>query len=186
MSKIVVFKIKGLSPLLQNNPASMSRSNGSLGTKKIPKPEDEAAAKCYKDEEGHFYILSEAFRASIVGKGGAASGRRIGKFTASSRACAGIFTVEPRATLLDSKNGRPLKKYSIDTRRAVIQGQGVLRSRPCFQNWMVRLPLEIDEDFVTVDQVLELLNIAGKVAGVGDFRPQRRGSFGRFTAGIES
>jgi hypothetical protein len=186
MSKIVIFKIKGISNLLQNNPASMSKNNGSLGMKRIPTPEEEAAAKCYRDENGNFYILSEAFRASIVGKGGSATGRRIGKFSAASRTCAGIFTVEPRATILDQKNGKPVKKYSIDTRRAVIQNQGILRSRASFENWMVRLPLEIDEDFVTVNQVLDLLNIAGKVAGVGDFRPQRRGCFGRFTAEIES
>jgi hypothetical protein len=186
MSTIVVFKIKGISDLLQNNPASMSHSNAGLGTKRIPTPEEEAQAKCYRDGDGNFYLLSEAFRSSIVGKGGAASGRRIGKFTAASRACAGIFTVEPRVVLLDAETGEPAKTYRIDTRRAVVQGQGVLRSRACFPNWMARLPLEIDEDFITIQQVLELLNIAGKLAGVGDFRPQRRGSFGRFKAEIEA
>lgn len=186
MSRIAVFKITGISPLLQNNPASMGGPAANLGMKKIPTPEEEAKSKVYKDEKGNFYLLSECFRSSIVGKGGSASGRKIGKRTAISACCAGVFTVEPRCILLEPKSGKPIKKYSIDTRRAVIQGNGVLRSRPMFPDWMVKLPLEIDEEWLTTDMVLELLNIAGKVSGVGDFRPQRKGSFGRFVAELES
>jgi hypothetical protein len=186
MSQIVVYKIYGLSPLLCNNPASMARAAEGIAISKIPTPAAEAAAKVYKDEDGTFYILSEAFRSSIVGKGGGASGRKLGKFTAISRVCAGVFTVEPRATLLDAAKMKPIKEYTIDTRRAVVQQQGVLRSRPMFSNWSVRLPLEVDPDFVDPVILLELLNISGKVSGVGDFRPQRKGTFGRYRAEIET
>ena len=187
MSRIVVFKITGLSPLLCNNPASMGgRNESGVGMKRIPTPEEEAKGKVYLDADGSYYILSEAFRSSMIGKGGGASGRRIGKYTAISRCCAGVFTVEPRATLLDAKTLKPIKHYKIDTRRAVVQNQGVLRSRPMFENWAVRLPIEIDEDFITPNQVHDLLNMSGKVAGVGDFRPQRKGTFGRYIAEIEA
>jgi len=186
MSQIAVYKITAISPLLQNNPASMARSNGDLGVKKIPTPDEESAQKVYRNEDGTFYILSEAFRSAIVGKGGAASGRKIGKRTAISACCAGLFTTETRCTLFDPDTEKPLKKYEIDTRRAVVQGQGVLRSRPMFPKWGLLLAFEIDEDWVTLQMVLELLNIAGKVAGVGDFRPQKKGSFGRFKAELVS
>lgn len=187
MSKIVVFKITGLSPLLTHNPASMKQSNsGKLGQKNIPTREEEAAAGCYKNEDGTFYIPSESFRQSIVGAGGGASGRRIGKKSASSIVCAGVFTTEVSCTLLSIDTDKPIKKYEIHTCRAVVQRQGVLRSRPMFKDWGCKLPLEIDEDFITPEIVLELLNISGKIAGVGDFRPQRKGTFGRYKAEIES
>jgi hypothetical protein len=185
MSEMKVFRIIGISPLLTNNPASMKRADTGLGTKKIPTPDEEAAAKVYEDGNG-FYILSESFRSAIIGSGGGASGRKIGKFSAASRVSAGMFTVEPHATLLDPQTLKPLTTYQVDTRRAVVQRQGVLRSRPMFAPWAVRLHVEIDTDFVTPNHILELLNIAGKVAGVGDFRPQRKGTFGRFKAELES
>lgn len=186
MSKIVVFKITGISPLLQNNPASMlGQKKDDLTTKTNPTPEEDAASKVYKTKDGNFYIPAESFRASIIGKGGAASGRKIGKRTAISVCSASIFTVEAECILLNPKTGKPLKEYTIDTRRAVIQGQGIPRSRPRFDQWMVQLPLEIDEDWIKVEIVEELLNIAGKLSGVGDYRPNKKGSFGRFTAKLE-
>src|SRR3990170_3286164 len=92
-ASIVVLRITGISPLLQNNPASMGR-NESMGMKKIPSPEDEAKQKAYQNADGTYYILSEAFRSAIIGKGGGASGRKIGKRSAISACCAGIFTTE--------------------------------------------------------------------------------------------
>lgn len=188
MIHIAVFKVTGISPLLQNNPASMSplEQGKTVVNKKIRTPEEEAAAKVYKNGNGTFYILSESFRSAIIGKGGAASGRKIGKRTAISSCSAGLFTIEPRLELLNPETEKPLKKYEIDTRRAVIGNAGVLRSRPMFPKWMVKVPFEIDDDWVTVQIALDLLQIAGKVSGVGDFRPQRKGSFGRFTAELET
>ena len=63
----------------------------------------------------------------------------------------------------------------ISTERAVIQGQGVLRSRPKISNCYVNIDFEVDADFIADPKVLlDLLNIAGKIAGVGDWRRSRR------------
>jgi hypothetical protein len=187
MSNIVVFRVTGLSPLLVNNPAGMTRSDpNTVGTKKIPTPEEEAKAKLYVNADGNYYILSEAFRSSIIGKGGGASGRKMGKRSAISIVSGALFTVEPHAVLLDPDTWKPLKKYEIDTRRAVVQNQGVLRSRPMFPKWGVRIPLDLDQDFLQPNTVLELLNLSGKIAGVGDFRPQHKGAFGRYQCEIEN
>ncbi len=187
MAEIVVFRVTGISPLLQNNPAGMRGGVDAkkMGTKKIPTPEEEAAAKVYQNEDG-YYIPSQAFRSAIIGRGGAGSGLKIGKMTANARASAGMFTIEPFATLLDPEKWKPLKEYEIHTCRAVVQRQGVLRSRPMFPKWGTRVPMEIDDEFIAVDQVIGLMERAGKVAGVGDFRPQTKGTFGRFTVEIEN
>jgi hypothetical protein len=185
---VAVFRITGVSPLLQNNPASMG-GGAAKGPemKSIPTPEVEAASKVYKDEEGLFYILSESFRSSIVGKGGAASGYKKGKVTMIAACGAGLFTMEPRCLLLDPKNEwKPLDEYKIDTRRAVIKGAGVLRSRPMFLSWGCDIAFELDEAWVKPDEILFFLNRAGKICGVGDFRPQKKGTFGRFSAELKS
>ena len=41
---------------------------------------------------------------------------------------------------------------------------------------------ELDEAHATAEQVLSVLNIAGRAVGVGDWRPDKGGIYGRFTA----
>lgn len=186
--KIATFSITGLSPLLQNNPASMGGgADSKLGIKKIPTPEEEAAAKIYRDESGVIYIPSVAFRSAMIGKGGGASGRRIGKRTAIAVISGTVFNVEPRCPLYHPKTKKPITTYRINTMRAVVQGQGVRRSRPEIPEWACDVRFEIDTDFLSagvdlIRIVEDLLNISGKIAGVGDYRPQKKGSYGRFSA----
>lgn len=181
--KVIKVKVTGLSALLCHNPAGMqSGAIKGVGAKKIPTPEEEAKAGLYIAADGNFYIHGESFRSSVIGRGGSASGRKIGKRSAISCVSAGFFILTEQAVLLDPKTMKPLRTYEIDSRRAVIQGNGVVRSRPKFPDWATVFTAEVDEDFVTVQIVMELLNIAGKVSGVGDFRPQCKGMFGRYAA----
>jgi hypothetical protein len=181
-SVIVKFRFTGLSPLLTNNPAKMGggRENG-VAVKRIPMPEVEAKQGLYVNAEGNYFIRADAFRSAVIGKGGSASGRRIGKRSAISCVSAGFFLLKEEAILVHPKTKKRLDKYEIDARRVVVQGNGVTRCRPKFPEWSCEIVAEIDTDFVSLPQLTELLKIAGKVSGVGDYRPQRKGSFGRFT-----
>ena len=94
------------------------------------------------------------------------------------------FTPEEFCLLVNPETGKQIKSYKIDSRRAVIQRQGVVRSRARIDLWSCILIMECDTDFLMPDQMLELLNLGGKIAGVGDFGPRSGGEFGRFTAEI--
>ena len=50
------------------------------------------------------------------------------------------------------------------------------------ERWGCLLELEVDPDFTNAFQVEELLNISGRISGVGDYRPERRGPHGRYRA----
>jgi len=178
--KIVVFKVTGLRPLLLHNPASMVRQSDGLITRKIPTPEVEAEASAYRDEDGVLYLPSIAFRSSMIGKGGGAMGRKVSKQTAAQIVSSCVFLSEERCRLIDPDTAEPLKTYEIDTRRAMVQNNGVLRSRPMLRKWACLLALELDDERMNVKLLLELLNVSDRVAGVGDFRPQKRGMFGQF------
>ena len=52
--------------------------------------------------------------------------------------------------------------------------------RPRFDAWTLNFTLDVDADMFADTLVRELLDIAGKRIGLGDFRPARRGPFGRF------
>jgi hypothetical protein len=60
----------------------------------------------------------------------------------------------------------------------------VMRTRPMFSEWSVTFACEIDTTVLEVSQVLDALTNAGRLVGIGDWRPgaPRGGSFGRFTA----
>ncbi len=70
--------------------------------------------------------------------------------------------------------------YEIDTRRAVIRCAAILRSRPRLEKWQTEFDIIYDDRFVSEAILVETLERAGVVVGLGDFRPARNGPFGRF------
>ncbi len=98
---------------------------------------------------------------------------------------AAVFLAEPECIITDAK-GKPLTKYAID-RRSVVNPANkarVLRCRPVWNEWSTKLALEIDAAIFTEQQLLQSQQLAGRIIGVGDYRPEKGGGFGRFTAAI--
>jgi hypothetical protein len=180
--EIVRFKITGVSPILQNNPAKMQASKGTeLGGKKTYDPVIEAEAAVYRNDRKEIVVPSIAFRAAMFK---ACTGRKINKLSAKTAVAASVFPVEQECILLDGK-GKPIKDYKIHSCRCVVNKAGIIRTRPMIEHWSTVLALEVDTNFLGkgCEQVLEqLLNLAGKIAGVMDWRPEKLGTFGRFTA----
>jgi hypothetical protein len=172
------FKVTGIFPLLTHNPASMKRTDSTtVKSKKIPSAEDEAKAGLYLDKDGNFMVNTIGFRSALLN---GAKNKKMGKASAISVFQAAVFNVDEGAILIDPKTEKPLKSYTIDTRRAIIQRQGIMRSRPRFEKWACFLYVQIDTDIMTSEVVEEHLNIAGQIIGVGDFRIEKRGPFGKF------
>ena len=183
MVEVKVFRIKGKTPLLQHNPAGTMSKNEGMKTKKIPSPEEEAIAGMYLDTKGFVIQKTEALRSSLIG---GSKGRKKGMRGMPSILMGSVFTAEPTVPLV-RHNGERIKTYDeITVDRAVVQRQGILRARPKFNEWQFDAPLEIDTDFVTVEEVLTLLQICGRTTGIGDWRPSRGGSYGRFTVELIS
>jgi hypothetical protein len=176
------YRIVGISPLLLHNPAGSMEAGGKkgVGTKKIPTPEDEAEAGTYRTESGQLYLKSISFRSALLE---ACKGRRIGKIGAKAVLGGSVFNTDEICPLVDPKTGKPVKTYRINAMRAVIQKKNaVIRHRPQIDAWATEVRFEIDGDLVSTEVVTELLGMAGRMAGVGDYRPQRGGPYGRFTA----
>ena len=185
--EIHVWKLTGTSPLVSHNPANTMQStdDGALSAKKkVYEDVEEARIRLYCNEDGTYYHPSAAIRLAILE---AAKGRKINKKPARGLVAGAVFPAEDRITILDSK-GKPKKEYAIRKCRVKVGSAGVLRCRPQWDNWTMQVPIEIDTDFVGTDIVTELLNLAGRIAGIGDERPsvdkQKNGvgSCGRFRA----
>lgn len=177
--EIVVFNVVGISPLLQNNPANFIGvdSDAALGSsKKKYNDEEEARLRVYLDSDGAFCHPCESFTKAMVK---AVAGKKFGKMFATSAIKGSVFIAEPFAGLLDAK-GKPIKEYTIDRRPVVVGKARVLRCRPCFPKWRVKLALEIDVAILRPEDVKDALALAGRIVGIGDYRPEKGGGFGRF------
>lgn len=182
------WKIVGVSPLLQNNPAGTmkgSEDGGMSAGKKSYNDDDEAAVRVYRNAEGQPIHPTAAFRSGMLE---AAKGRKIGKTAARTVIAGAVFPAETEAQLVDVK-GKPLAKYTVHKCRVVVGKSGILRCRPQWSPWNVMLALEIDTDFIKdLKLVTDILNIAGRIMGIGDNRPDTSkgksgvGTFGRYKA----
>lgn len=72
------------------------------------------------------------------------------------------------------------KKKFYDRRMAGNQGRRVLRTRPKFDKWSVEFSLQFDESVFDRHQLVAILNVGGRMIGLGDYRPV----FGRFEAEV--
>jgi hypothetical protein len=179
------FKIESLSALLTNNPQSMGKDTGTMKTKKKYVPEEEAAQGLYINEKKQFCIPAIAFRSALIK---AVTNKKVGKKSAASIMAAAVFNMDAQTSdeeilpILDKSNMKPVKTYGIDSRRAIVVKQGIIRHRPKFSNWACIIPFQIDTDLISPEVVAENLNEAGTIIGVGDYRVEKKGWFGRFKA----
>lgn len=169
--------IESLSALLLHNPAGMRPANETLARKNIPAVEVEAEAGCYRLADGQLALPSPAFRSCLVAAG---KGRRFGRTAATTVIRGSVFAAD-ELTPLFTPDGTPAHDFEIDQRRVVLQRAAIVRSRPKLTKWAATVRLEVDEEFIGETQVRELLAIGGRTIGVGDYRPEKSGPFGRFT-----
>jgi hypothetical protein len=77
---------------------------------------------------------------------------------------------------------RALYPWSVDSRavRRKETGAWTLCHRPRFEDWRLDFTLLIDRELLPMTAARELVAVAGQRIGIGDFRPERGGPFGRF------
>lgn len=60
-------------------------------------------------------------------------------------------------------------------------GSSDLRYRPIFNNWYCELILEVDTGYgMTMNDIINVLNAGGSGVGIGEWRPEKDGYFGRY------
>lgn len=175
-------QIIGVTPLLQHNPAAMIRPDGKPRTKQIPTPKEEAERSCYRNESGELVMPAAAVRASIIAGG---KFKRIPPYSAPTVIAGYLLMGTQEYFRLFDADEKPITDYEIDSRRAVVQRQGVIRSRAMINiPWSINASFEINEEVgMTVEALTEMAGIAGRMVGLGDYRIQKGGNFGAYKLG---
>jgi len=193
MDRKLTFTVIGKSPLLTHNPAQMQKPPGpgekpgkSARGKEIPSPEEEAKRGLYLDEKGRFCGPGVGLRNGLV-RAAAAWRAPWQKKRENMRSLVAGCVAEPELVPILDKDGKPAKTYEIDSRRAMVQRQGIVRSRPKFAvGWRATFQIVYDDAFLAGDEdqirglLLDIFNDAGNRIGWGDYRPEKTGWFGRY------
>jgi len=125
----------------------------------------------YYTPDGKLYVPGICVHRSLIGAG--AYTKHKGQVTKSKIVAACVF-VMPEHLFLGQDT------YEIDSRAVVVQGARIVRCRPRFDEWALSFELEYDEVLISAVQMREIVDNAGKRMGLLDFRPERKGPYGRF------
>lgn len=160
-----------------NNPAKMIESEGPK-IKKTETKEAQAERSVYKLATGQLYLPALQFRQSVIY---ASRGKKQGKRSAASMLSAALFVAADKFPLTDVK-GEPIKTYTIDSRTGVIPSTGgrIFIHRPMIEHWACWVGFNLDLEIFSEKVIADLLQEAGIISGVGDYRPSCGGWFGRF------
>lgn len=180
--KEIGIKITGTTPLICNrftDEAQMTASNCTrtsiVGDKGSPK--EQASKKLYIGNDGKPMIPQpNLFRAFIdAGKYFKAGKGKV--TTQKSSLIPACLEVEGVEIPIKSKDS-----WDVDTRAVRIPATGgrILAHRPKFNDWELEFTAHLDEEFISISLFREIVDTAGKRIGLGDFRPDCKGPFGKF------
>ena len=161
--------IKGISPLLMHR---FPLAESEAFEKWLPEAKAEWVA--YRDvTTQELYIPGTNLQRSLISAAAYSKGKGRGNLV---RTAAAALFVSPEVLLLG------VKEYIIDVRivtNPVTKGRHP-RHRPRLDTWQVTFMIEWDETLLTEKQVREIVDNAGQRVGILDFRPEKKGPFGRF------
>lgn len=175
-------RIRGKTPLLQNRWRPSAIAQMEAKQQKQAKNKKDA-----RDPEAEFKEILEAATISNNGKrilghpkvafveAMAAAGYRLGDWN-SMVELKGAINVDLPGELVPIEGPDP----EMDTRPVNLGRTWSVAYRPKYWPWEMVVPIEFDRGVVTEEQVVRLLQDAGRGVGLGSYRPENGGPMGRF------
>jgi len=167
--------IEGTSPLLMNRPSMLI---GDISKDRKPLSDNyktQAEEKLYLNDKGKLYqpsthiygaLIEAGKHKKVVGKGKATYSKVVG------------YAVQIEPYEIEHKK----QKWEVFTCLAVnpnTKGRNPL-SRPMLREWELDFVITFDDTEIQPSIMKELLDIAGRVVGIGDWRPTKKGFYGKF------
>lgn len=136
------------------------------------KKQDDVESYVWRDETGMLCLPGEYLRQSIIHAAKFRQDPRSPRKSAMDLFKAGVVSLTVLASL-----GRDEWDY-LDTRRVTVQRAGVNRTRPAMRaGWTAEIELQVlTPEYIDETLLHDVVSTAGRLVGVGDFRP----TYGRF------
>lgn len=136
------------------------------------KKEDDIESYVWRNQKEELCVPGEYFRQAIINAAKFKQDPRSPRKSAMDLFRAGVVSLTALAPL-------GVKSWDyLDTRRVTIQRAGINRTRPAMrQGWKAELDFQVlTPEYIDPVLFQDVLNTAGRLVGVGDFRP----TYGRF------
>lgn len=136
------------------------------------KKEDDLESYIYRDQDGFVCLPTEYFRMAVVNAAKYKQDPRSPRKSAMDLFKAGIVGLSDLCSL-------GVKEWQyVDRRRVMIQRNGITRHRPAmYPGWKASMEFQVLlPEYINPQMLNDTIQSAGKLIGVGDFRP----TFGRF------
>jgi len=169
MEKTVTVGLKGISPLLMHAFPMVPLE----ALEKRP-PEEQAEQAAYRDPStGRLYIPGVAIQRALVNAAAYSKGKGRASLQKQTAAC--LFVAPERVDL-------GVTDFVVDARPVVMPSTKgrVLRYRPRLDSWACQFEITWDGTLLREAEVRKILDDAGSRVGFLDFRPEKKGPFGRF------
>lgn len=166
--------ITGISPLLMNRPSALIGDN--LKDKKQTEltPEENAKLKLY-EIEGKLYQPETHIKGALVEAG--KDQKVVGKGKSTYSKIVG-YAVEVNPFEIVHKKQK-WEVYSVLAVNPSTRGRNLLH-RPMLKEWELDFEVTFDDDQIPPSVLKEILERSGKFVGIGDWRPSKKGRFGKY------
>ena len=183
-------EIRGISPLLMHSTRGMeegaplveeakdiTKRRGTNRTEPDKKRlrQIEAILSCWTDHQGNLTVNPNAIRGAIEG---AARTRKEGPLVRG-----GLMIDPDLVEFVHNVEGDSFDEVAINARfttDVMVARSRIMRTRAMFGEWSVAFVVDVDEELIDQDRLAIWLDIAGRRIGIGDWRPEKSGFYGRF------
>lgn len=152
--------------------AARASTVGDRGT-----PKAQAEESLYKDEDGNLIIPQPNLFRAVLDAGKFFKNGRSKVTTQKSSLIPACVEIEELAIPIEHD-----EPWTVDTRPVRIPSTGgrILRHRACFNDWALSFTLRVDTEILSTKLLRDIVDAAGTRIGLGDFRPDCKGPFGKF------
>lgn len=174
--------IEGIAALLQHRFGEAAETGAEVRAVKLQDmtPADAAETTAYRTENGVLYLPGAAI-ARLLREAGASHKQRGSRKSLKYIVPAAVIVPVDQIELHDAA-GELLTRIEVDSRPVTIPATKgrIMRHRARVEKWRATFDLEIDDAVLDAATIHQLLEEGGRRIGVGDYRPERGGPYGRF------
>lgn len=176
----IEIKIVGDSPLITHKWSEKAKKQmldkqmkvASAG-REVKDPERDFQDSIYHHPDGGYGFPSVAFKNAAVSACRFTDGTKM-------TVARGAFHVEGEFVKIDG--GEPVPREDMVR---VGMGTADIRYRAEFTNWVAMIRVSFNKRSLSAEQIINLFSLAGFGVGVGEWRPEKNGQFGRFHVALQ-
>lgn len=168
-------EITGITPLLMNR-FNIDEQQSKVKEKNLT-PREAAKKVCYEDEEDKLYYPTTNIYACLIEAGKFHKDGKVKVTTARSSLIPAGIMIEGEIIYFKAPCS-----WEVDSRGVVVPSTGgrIVCHRPRLDTWCLEFTLLLDTKMFSSKFIRILVDDAGSKVGLGDFRPARKGIYGRF------